>query len=56
VAFVAAVRLAQGSLRPRHVEDVVDDLEEDPEFGREGAESIECRGLDVTRQEQDALD
>ena len=40
VALVAALRLAQRVLGARHVEDVVDDLEEDPELGREGTEVL----------------
>src|SRR5919202_4910104 len=53
VALVAAPRLAQGVLRPRHVEDVVDDLEEEPELGREGTEVSECspRGLPSTEKQ-----
>ena len=39
MALVAALRLPEGILSARHVEDVVDDLEEDPKLGREGTEA-----------------
>jgi hypothetical protein len=60
VALVAALRLAQGVLRARHVEDVVDDLEEEPELGREASEACECSAtgapvIDAVQQ-QHALD
>ena len=44
MALVTALRLPQGVLGPGHVEDVVDDLEEDPELRREGTEVSQSSG------------
>jgi hypothetical protein len=43
VTLVASPRLAEGVVRTRHVEDVVDDLKQDPELGRELAKRSKCR-------------
>ena len=44
MALVAALRLPQGVLGPGHVEDVVDDLEQDAQLGREGTEVRQSSG------------
>src|SRR3954447_14751577 len=57
VALIASPRLAQSHIGPRHVEDVVDDLEQDPELSGERTEGGQCSGADcVVREQQDALD
>jgi hypothetical protein len=48
VAHIAAVRLAEHRLGFRHVEDVIDDLEEDAQFACVVCESFDCRTLKAT--------
>ena len=50
VPFIGAVRLAQLLVAAGHVEDVIDDLEEDPELGGEAAQA---RLLPLGRRGQD---
>jgi len=44
VPFVASLRLAERDVRAGDVEDVVDDLEQDPELGGERTEVRQCSG------------
>ena len=57
VALVAAPRLAQGVIGARHVEDVVDDLEQHAQLGRERAElsAVVAASSEPLREQQYAL-
>ena len=44
MALVTALRLPQGVLGTGHVEDVVDDLEQDPQLRRKGTEASQSSG------------
>ena len=54
VALVAALRLAERGVGPRHVEDVVDDLKQDAELGGEVA-VVGCLGSVHSGYQQYAL-
>src|SRR6266498_1302133 len=56
MALIGPPRLAESHVRPGHVEDVVDDLEEHAKLRGELPEARESRRLGLSTQQQYALD